>query len=399
MVDGTRHARRDPRRRGAAVRGGRLQGHVAAGHRPRGRLLQGDAALPLRQQGSDARRADGPPRSRCSAARRPAHRPDRRGRAGGRRIEGFVDLAVRFRREIALLCGDLPELLCQPAFAHIQQISNGSRRVGRALRRGRPRGSPRRCCSPASPRRAPSSSTSPTTNCARRCSPSPGGPSSPSTRHCHQPPTTKDKDSDGNPALPARPGLVRRRRGSSSRSGWSCSSALGRPRATLQRPDGERLHHARHRVAARASTLLQPSSSPRPAAPPAPSWSRRPQGRPAGHARRARPWCRSWSRRRRRCPAWSARVDPFQPARVSPDGRYALVQVQFADRRATRSPTSSAPRTSRSAPRPRRRAAGRARRRGDERRAGGRLAPRRIGVAGRRWSSWSSPSARWSRPA
>ncbi|MFG1880372.1 TetR/AcrR family transcriptional regulator [Micromonospora sp. NPDC049102] len=36
---------------------------------------------------------------------------------------GFVDLAVRFRREIAVLRGEFPELLCQPAFAHIQQIS------------------------------------------------------------------------------------------------------------------------------------------------------------------------------------------------------------------------------------------------------------------------------------
>ncbi|MGV9766003.1 TetR/AcrR family transcriptional regulator [Micromonospora tulbaghiae] len=37
--------------------------------------------------------------------------------------EGFVDLAVRFRREIALLRGEFPDLLQQPAFAHIQQIS------------------------------------------------------------------------------------------------------------------------------------------------------------------------------------------------------------------------------------------------------------------------------------
>ncbi|MGN9766293.1 TetR/AcrR family transcriptional regulator [Micromonospora sp. SD12] len=36
---------------------------------------------------------------------------------------GFVDLAVRFRREIALLRGEFPELLQQPAFAHIQRIS------------------------------------------------------------------------------------------------------------------------------------------------------------------------------------------------------------------------------------------------------------------------------------
>ncbi|MFJ6198516.1 TetR/AcrR family transcriptional regulator [Micromonospora sp. NPDC092111] len=37
--------------------------------------------------------------------------------------EGFVDLAVRFREEIALLRGEFPELLAQPAFAHVQRIS------------------------------------------------------------------------------------------------------------------------------------------------------------------------------------------------------------------------------------------------------------------------------------
>ncbi|MEV7331253.1 helix-turn-helix domain-containing protein [Micromonospora sp. NPDC093244] len=37
---------------------------------------------------------------------------------------GFVDLAVRFRREIAVLRGEFPELLCQPAFTHIQEISD-----------------------------------------------------------------------------------------------------------------------------------------------------------------------------------------------------------------------------------------------------------------------------------
>ncbi|MGC5030328.1 TetR/AcrR family transcriptional regulator [Micromonospora sp. DT229] len=37
--------------------------------------------------------------------------------------EGFVDLAVRFRAEIALLRGEFPELLQQPVFAPIQQIS------------------------------------------------------------------------------------------------------------------------------------------------------------------------------------------------------------------------------------------------------------------------------------
>ncbi|MDM4720551.1 helix-turn-helix domain-containing protein [Micromonospora sp. WMMA1363] len=36
--------------------------------------------------------------------------------------EGFVDLAVRFRREIALLRGEFPELLRQPAFAHLQRV-------------------------------------------------------------------------------------------------------------------------------------------------------------------------------------------------------------------------------------------------------------------------------------
>ncbi|MFF3864919.1 TetR/AcrR family transcriptional regulator [Micromonospora sp. NPDC001898] len=37
--------------------------------------------------------------------------------------EGFVNLAVRFRRQIALLRGEFPELLQQPEFAHVHQIS------------------------------------------------------------------------------------------------------------------------------------------------------------------------------------------------------------------------------------------------------------------------------------
>ncbi|BCJ60507.1 TetR/AcrR family transcriptional regulator [Micromonospora endophytica] len=37
--------------------------------------------------------------------------------------EGFVDLAVRFRAEIALLRGEFPALMQQPGFAHIQQLS------------------------------------------------------------------------------------------------------------------------------------------------------------------------------------------------------------------------------------------------------------------------------------
>ncbi|MFI9640840.1 TetR/AcrR family transcriptional regulator [Micromonospora sp. NPDC051925] len=37
--------------------------------------------------------------------------------------EGLVDLAVRFRGEISLLRGEFPELLAQPAFAHVQRIS------------------------------------------------------------------------------------------------------------------------------------------------------------------------------------------------------------------------------------------------------------------------------------
>ncbi|MEU6207852.1 TetR/AcrR family transcriptional regulator [Micromonospora musae] len=40
---------------------------------------------------------------------------------------GFIDLAVRFRREIAVLRGEFPELLQQPAFAHIQRISERMR--------------------------------------------------------------------------------------------------------------------------------------------------------------------------------------------------------------------------------------------------------------------------------
>lgn len=36
--------------------------------------------------------------------------------------DGFVDLAVRFRREIALLRGEFPDLLQQPAFSYIQHV-------------------------------------------------------------------------------------------------------------------------------------------------------------------------------------------------------------------------------------------------------------------------------------
>ncbi|BCL13693.1 TetR/AcrR family transcriptional regulator [Micromonospora sagamiensis] len=39
-------------------------------------------------------------------------------------VEGFVELALRFRREIALLHGEFPELLQHPAFAHIQRCSD-----------------------------------------------------------------------------------------------------------------------------------------------------------------------------------------------------------------------------------------------------------------------------------
>lgn len=38
-------------------------------------------------------------------------------------IEGFVELTLRFRREIALLHGEFPELLQHPAFAPIQRCS------------------------------------------------------------------------------------------------------------------------------------------------------------------------------------------------------------------------------------------------------------------------------------
>ncbi|WBB92524.1 TetR/AcrR family transcriptional regulator [Verrucosispora sp. WMMC514] len=50
---------------------------------------------------------------------------DQPGPAAAQRVaaEGFVDLAVRFRGEIALLRGEFPELLQQPDFAHIQEIS------------------------------------------------------------------------------------------------------------------------------------------------------------------------------------------------------------------------------------------------------------------------------------
>ncbi|MFI6822085.1 TetR/AcrR family transcriptional regulator [Micromonospora sp. NPDC050187] len=39
-------------------------------------------------------------------------------------LEGIVGLSLRFRREIALLQGEFPELLQHPAFAHIQRCSD-----------------------------------------------------------------------------------------------------------------------------------------------------------------------------------------------------------------------------------------------------------------------------------
>ncbi|GGM19770.1 TetR family transcriptional regulator [Micromonospora yangpuensis] len=45
-------------------------------------------------------------------------------------VNGFVDLAVRFRREIALLGADLPELLLHPEFSHVHQ---GTERLIAAL--------------------------------------------------------------------------------------------------------------------------------------------------------------------------------------------------------------------------------------------------------------------------
>ncbi len=37
--------------------------------------------------------------------------------------EGFVDLAVRFRRELALFRGEFPELLQQPALTHLEVVT------------------------------------------------------------------------------------------------------------------------------------------------------------------------------------------------------------------------------------------------------------------------------------
>ncbi len=54
-------------------------------------------------------------------------------------------------------------------------------------------------------------------------------------------------------------------------------------------------------------------------------------------------------------PGVTAAVDPLTAQAISPDGQYGLIQVQFTEG-ADKSPTKSGRRTSRSAPRPRRRA-------------------------------------------
>jgi AcrR family transcriptional regulator len=48
------------------------------------------------------------------------------GPAGAQRVamEGFVDLAVRFRREMALLRGEFRELLESPEFAHLERFAD-----------------------------------------------------------------------------------------------------------------------------------------------------------------------------------------------------------------------------------------------------------------------------------
>ena len=56
-------------------------------------------------------------------------------------LEGFVDLVLRYRQEISVLYGDLPELLREPAFAHIlgcterllEAFAGGSDRPGDRL--------------------------------------------------------------------------------------------------------------------------------------------------------------------------------------------------------------------------------------------------------------------------
>ncbi|MBG0817153.1 TetR/AcrR family transcriptional regulator [Planomonospora sp. ID82291] len=39
-------------------------------------------------------------------------------------VEGFVDLVMRFRREVTVLYGDLPDLLQRPAFAGVQEMKD-----------------------------------------------------------------------------------------------------------------------------------------------------------------------------------------------------------------------------------------------------------------------------------
>ena len=163
--------------------------------------------------------------------------------------EGFVDLAVRFRREIALLRGEFPDLLQQPAFAHVQQISerlidafagHSDRPAARIAALVVLAGIAETCGRlPRHPRRG---------TAAR-----PAGRRPPGPRPHHLTPVRtrpRTRNLHGDPAVPARPGIVApaatRRRRLARRT-----RRARRGRGDPQGPDGEQLHHARHRIPAR----------------------------------------------------------------------------------------------------------------------------------------------------
>ena len=358
----------------------------------RGGLLQGDAALPLRHQGSD-------PRRRWSRRRAMLPRLDER-LAGltGRSRPGGAHRGLR--RPGPVPPGDradLPRPAVPAARAVLRRhqadhrpargvLAGGSDRPARAARR---QGDAR----PASPRRAPTADE-PDDDCAAPLLTLARRPSNPSTHPCPAPPTTEEKD-NGNPALPARPGLVPAPRpggGHLARACWPRSAARAR---RLQGPDLQRLHHARHRVAAR-DRRAEAGSSPRPAAPPAPSWwprrtaSAGHPGQPGGGRRAGQGGLDAARRARRGRPVpgrrglagRAVRADPGAVRRAGRRGHRRAAHRVRAQRRRRRGG----------------RAPGGARRRGDERRAGGRR-HRGHRRAHRRSSSWWSPSARWSPPA
>ena len=274
-----------------------------------------------------------PPIDGARRPRRPARRPDR-----ARPPRTSPHRGLRRPRGPATggrspyLPASSRSCCCQPAFAHIQQIYRSA--AGRLRRALRPAGagSPRRCVLAGISAACADSPTSDDDEPAPR--PDRRRPAGRRTRRRTPAPSTHDR---GQGLLMAtllyRLGRAsfRRRRLVRRRSGWSCWRRSAWPRRPCAAPtssdftmpgtESQRAHRlARSAVPRGQRRDRHHRRSPRP-----PTAS-------TGHARRAGRGAGAGQPRRRQLPGVVGAVDPFQAGAVSPDGRYALVQVQFADR-------------------------------------------------------------------